>query len=220
MTDRIPYEVVDDDRVMRGADLIGWAFSLRNAELFARELNALQDAEQRAYERGLREGREAERADVVPSESERIALSAVIATAGLDASGGDLRMVAAWLARVDAAISCGAHVPIPQGDAPLSRSQERRLAAQRTSASDRLRRIAMLYDSWANGDEPEGAPSPRRTLLAIGEILAEVAPQGDASPKPCAMCHGHGRRVYAVIDGESESETCPGCAGESGGSDA
>lgn len=37
--------------------------------------------------------------------------------------------------------------------------------------ADRLHRIAAIWNSWANGDWPEGAPSPRRTLLAIGELL-------------------------------------------------
>jgi hypothetical protein len=35
----------------------------------------------------------------------------------------------------------------------------------------KLERIAQLYDAWKQGDEREGAPSPRRTVEAIGEIL-------------------------------------------------
>lgn len=38
---------------------------------------------------------------------------------------------------------------------------------------DRLLKIAALFNSWANGDEPEGAPSARRTLLAIGDVLGD-----------------------------------------------
>ena len=50
MTDPIPYEVIEDGRgprVIRGADLIGWTSEARDAESFARELNALQSANAR-----------------------------------------------------------------------------------------------------------------------------------------------------------------------------
>jgi hypothetical protein len=39
------------------------------------------------------------------------------------------------------------------------------------AVADEIDRIRALFDAWRNGDEPEGAPSARRTLLAIGEIL-------------------------------------------------
>lgn len=42
---------------------------------------------------------------------------------------------------------------------------------ERNEANDKLLRISALFNAWANGDEPEGAPSARRTVLAIGEIL-------------------------------------------------
>lgn len=38
----------------------------------------------------------------------------------------------------------------------------------------KLDRIMRLVFSWKDGDEPEGAPSPRRTLQAIHDILLEV----------------------------------------------
>ncbi len=41
----------------------------------------------------------------------------------------------------------------------------------RRNADDVLLRIAALFNAWANGDEPEGAPSARRTLQAIGDVL-------------------------------------------------
>jgi hypothetical protein len=46
---------------------------------------------------------------------------------------------------------------------------------------DTLSRIAALHRAWSDGDEPEGAPSARRTLMAIGEVLAEprIARGGD-----------------------------------------
>ena len=34
-------------------------------------------------------------------------------------------------------------------------------------------RISQIYNAWANGDEPEGAPSKSRALSAIGEILGK-----------------------------------------------
>jgi hypothetical protein len=34
-----------------------------------------------------------------------------------------------------------------------------------------LQKIIALYSAWANGDEPEGAPSARRAMLAIGELF-------------------------------------------------
>lgn len=37
--------------------------------------------------------------------------------------------------------------------------------------ADKLDRIAALYLAWVQGDEPEGAPSARRALQAIGEIV-------------------------------------------------
>lgn len=36
---------------------------------------------------------------------------------------------------------------------------------------DIVRHAKLLLAAWRNGDEPEGAPSARRTLLAIAELL-------------------------------------------------
>ena len=46
-----------------------------------------------------------------------------------------------------------------------------RLQAELSRAKDQALRISQVYNAWATGDEPEGAPSGSRTLNAIGEIL-------------------------------------------------
>jgi hypothetical protein len=43
--------------------------------------------------------------------------------------------------------------------------------AQRDRVLSVLERATTLARSWADGDEPEGAPSPRRALLALCEVL-------------------------------------------------
>lgn len=45
------------------------------------------------------------------------------------------------------------------------------LEARATAAESRLAAIATLVNAYVNGDEPEGAPSARRVVLAIAEIL-------------------------------------------------
>lgn len=45
------------------------------------------------------------------------------------------------------------------------------LEKERDEAKGKLDRINLLYCAWADADEPEGAPSGRRTVRAIGEVL-------------------------------------------------
>ena len=198
-----------DDRWDQAAEAVvdAWCRRMQIVEDYEALVASVSAALRDAYERGLRDGREAERADVVAwLRAWRLGKTRY------------LENIAEDLERAE-------HVPTPQGDEH---------GAQRASAADRLRRIAALYASWADGDEPEGAPSPRRTLLGIGEILADV-PQGNEpgalvplnedsnsdsnrlARKTCATCRGAGRRAFMVIEGESEIEDCPDCAGESGG---
>ena len=47
-------------------------------------------------------------------------------------------------------------------------------AVKRAEAAEaKLARVAGVFKAWKDGDEPEGQPSARRTLLQIGAILEE-----------------------------------------------
>lgn len=180
-----------------------------------------------AHAAGLREGREAERADVIAYAQRSV--RACYATPRDECVKCEvLRALVSDLEQAD-------HVPTPQGDHTVSSADFRADPARyvRESAEhpvrvvgedgatrmtlgtpavddDRLARIAALYQSWVDGDEPEGAPSPRRTLLAIGEVLAD-APQGDEPSRSQA-------RRLAVQRGETEgagSKACPKCGDRS-----
>lgn len=54
-----------------------------------------------------------------------------------------------------------------------------------------LIQIAALVRAWKDGDEPEGAPSSRRTLLAIEELLTRPLGMLESTilePKRCKLC--------------------------------
>lgn len=38
-------------------------------------------------------------------------------------------------------------------------------------SANKMARIAEIFNAWANGDEPEGSPSSRRAMEAIGDLL-------------------------------------------------
>lgn len=52
-------------------------------------------------------------------------------------------------------------------------SERDSIQSELARVKDQVLRISQIYNAWGNGDEPEGAPSKKRTLLAIGEILGK-----------------------------------------------
>jgi len=62
----------------------------------------------------------------------------------------------------------------------LDASYPHYLLQQRAEAAEsKLARVTGVFQAWSVGDEPEGQPSTRRTLLQIGSILDEYAePEG------------------------------------------
>lgn len=71
----------------------------------------------------------------------------------------------------DFAFIAAARTALPRA-LDIIEAQAKQIAEQQAQ----LRGIADVYSAWANGDEPEGAPSARRTLNAIGDIMRKDRP--------------------------------------------
>ena len=71
---------------------------------------------------------------------------------------------------------------MPRNDPKSARGPDRLLVME-----DKLRRIRALIRSYVIGDEPEGAPSARRTVMAIADVVEESVPAAR-----CVTCLIHG----------------------------